>query len=444
MRIDIVTIFPDYFAPLDLSLIGKARESELLDIRVHDLREHATDRHRTVDDTPAGGGAGMVMRPDVWGKALDPLLADGAAHLLVPTPSGAPLTQDLAQRLAGENHLVFACGRYEGIDARVAEHYGERVRVTEFSIGDYVLNGGEVAALVAIETIGRLVPGVLGNPDSLIEESHGTDRLLEYPVYTRPTSWRGRDIPPVLLGGDHGAIRAWRRAAALTRTAERRPDLLREAPLTMEDRVTLADAGWVVRPERVERLTLRRALSTDAQALADLAARTFPDACPPELGHAAIRDFIENNLSVAVFRSALADDTRPIWLAEADGRPVGYSLAILGLRPEEEVGVRDVRHHLPKGRVAEISKFYVERDYRATGLARALMRRVLTDIAAFTPRVAAVWLGTNRSNVRATRFYRACGLRVTGSRTFDVGGEPQDDVIITFTKLARLRPDMAD
>jgi tRNA (guanine37-N1)-methyltransferase len=246
VRVDVVTIFPDYLAPLDLSLVGKARTSGLLDLRVHDLRDWTSDRHRTVDDTPFGGGAGMVMRPDIWGLALDELLDDGA-HLLVPTPSGEPLTQRTAEALAGEAHLVVACGRYEGIDARVAEHYRERGRVTEFSLGDYVLNGGEVAALVLVEAVARLLPGVVGNPESLVEESHGAAGLLEYPVYTKPPTWAGLDVPEVLLSGHHARVARWRRDQALARTAERRPDLLTALDvdeLDKHDLTTLAQLGW--------------------------------------------------------------------------------------------------------------------------------------------------------------------------------------------------------
>jgi tRNA (guanine37-N1)-methyltransferase len=255
VRVDVLSIFPDYLAPLDLSLVGKARTAGLLDLRVHDLRDWTTDRHRTVDDTPFGGGAGMVMRPDVWGAALDDVLDEGA-HLLVPTPSGAPLTQRTAERLAGERHLVVACGRYEGIDARVAEHYRSRpgVRVSEYSIGDYVLNGGEVAALVLVEAVARLLPGVVGNPESLVEESHGAAGLLEYPVYTKPPQWAGLDVPEVLLSGHHGRIARWRRDEALRRTSERRPDLvatLDVASLDRHDLATLAALGWVARDGRL-------------------------------------------------------------------------------------------------------------------------------------------------------------------------------------------------
>ncbi|MBK6955354.1 MAG: tRNA (guanosine(37)-N1)-methyltransferase TrmD [Actinomycetales bacterium] len=228
MRIDVVTIFPDYLAPLELSLIGKAREQGLLDVRVHDLREHTHDRHRTVDDTPYGGGAGMVMRPEPWGEALDALVATGGGavpRLLVPTPSGMPFTQALARDLAAEPWLAFACGRYEGIDERVIEYAAGLMPVTPVSLGDYVLNGGEVAVLAIVEAVARLLPGVIGNAESLVEESH-EDGLLEYPVYTKPASWRGLDVPEVLLSGNHGAIAAWRHAQRVERTAARRPDLL--------------------------------------------------------------------------------------------------------------------------------------------------------------------------------------------------------------------------
>ncbi|NEE03656.1 tRNA (guanosine(37)-N1)-methyltransferase TrmD [Phytoactinopolyspora halotolerans] len=230
MKIDIVTIFPDYLAPLELSLVGKARETGLLDVRVHDLRNWTHDRHRTVDDTPYGGGAGMVMKPDVWGDALDDVASDAgtgpAPRLIVPTPAGVPFTQGMAAELADEPWLVFACGRYEGIDARVVQDAATRMRVSEISIGDYVLNGGEVAALVMIEAVVRLLPGVVGNPESLREESHGEDGLLEYPVYTKPPSWRGLQVPEVLLSGHHGRVARWRRDQALRLTAQRRPDLI--------------------------------------------------------------------------------------------------------------------------------------------------------------------------------------------------------------------------
>jgi tRNA (guanine37-N1)-methyltransferase len=245
MRIDIVTIFPEYLAPLDLSLIGKARATGLVDLTVHDLRAWTHDVHRTVDDSPYGGGPGMVMRPEPWGEALDAL---GPGHLVVPSPAGAPLRQELAGQLATEHRLIFACGRYEGIDQRVLEHAAERMPVTEVSLGDYVLFGGEVAVLVILEAVIRLLPGVLGNAESLVEESH-TDGLLEAPVYTKPPQWRGLAVPEVLRSGDHGKIARWRRDQALLRTARRRPDLLAELPaatLDKGDRAVLEGAGFQV------------------------------------------------------------------------------------------------------------------------------------------------------------------------------------------------------
>ena len=226
MRIDIVSIFPDYLAPLGLSLPGRARERGLVDIAVHDLRDWTHDRHRTVDDTPYGGGAGMVMRPEPWGEALDALVPEGSRPVIVfTTPSGTPFTQAVARDLASRDHVVIACGRYEGIDQRVVEHAATLGEVREVSIGDYVLNGGEVAALAVTEAVVRLLPGFMGNPESLVEESH-EDGLLEYPVYTKPATWRGLDVPEVLLGGNHAAIARWRRDEAVRRTAQRRPDLV--------------------------------------------------------------------------------------------------------------------------------------------------------------------------------------------------------------------------
>lgn len=229
MRIDIVTIFPEFFSVLDVSLLGKARQDGLLDVHVHDLRSWTTDRHRTVDDTPYGGGAGMVMKPEPWAEALSSILRqDGSSTLVVPTPAGTPFKQSIARSLAFEPHLVFACGRYEGIDARVFEWAATRCSVVELSLGDYVLNGGEVAAMAMIEAVGRLVPGVVGNPESLVEESH-EDGLLEYPSYTKPASWRGLDVPDVLLSGHHARVGAWRHEQQLERTRRVRPDLLPDA-----------------------------------------------------------------------------------------------------------------------------------------------------------------------------------------------------------------------
>jgi tRNA (guanine37-N1)-methyltransferase len=251
VRIDVLTIFPDYLAPLSLSLPGKARDRGLLDLRVHDLRSWTTDRHHTVDDTPYGGGAGMVMKPGPWGAALDEVAGDGP-NIVFTTPSGQPFTQDLARELSTREHLVFACGRYEGIDQRVIDHAATLGEVREVSLGDYVLNGGEVAALAITEAVVRLLPGFMGNAASLVEESH-EGGLLEYPVYTKPASWRGHDVPDVLLSGDHGRIAAWRHEQAVRRTAQRRPDLVAPSSVPGAEEIrpaTAADAGEIYTLQR--------------------------------------------------------------------------------------------------------------------------------------------------------------------------------------------------
>jgi tRNA (guanine37-N1)-methyltransferase len=231
MKLDVVTVFPRYLDPLRQSLLGRAIERGVLDVSVHDLRRWTDNVHRTVDDTPYGGGPGMVMLPEPWGRALDDLVpagTPGAPRLIVPTPAGRPFTQALAAELAGEPWLMFACGRYEGIDARVLDYASNRMRVDEVSLGDYVLAGGEVAVLVIVEAIARLLPGVLGNADSADDDSFGVgpEGLLEAPSYTRPASWRGYDVPEVLLSGNHAAIQKWRATASRERTEQRRPDLL--------------------------------------------------------------------------------------------------------------------------------------------------------------------------------------------------------------------------
>jgi tRNA (guanine37-N1)-methyltransferase len=226
MKIDIVSIFPGYFDVLELSLLGKAAKSKLVDVTVHDLRDATTDVHKSVDDTPYGGGAGMVMSPEPWGTMLDGVLQEDS-WLVVPSPAGQLFSQILAGEFSQAPHLVFACGRYEGIDQRVVEHYRTTHRVLEVSVGDYVLNGGEVAALAMIEATVRLLPGFMGNPESLVEESHEKG-LLEYPSYTKPRTWRGLDVPEVLLSGNHDAIRVWREEQALERTRQVRPDLLED------------------------------------------------------------------------------------------------------------------------------------------------------------------------------------------------------------------------
>ena len=228
MQIDVVSIFPEYFEPLKLSLIGKATQDGLLKINVHDLRSHTYDKHQTVDDAPYGGGPGMVMKPEPWGEALDELVKPNSI-LVIPTPSGKVFDQKVAQQLSEAEHVIFACGRYEGIDSRVAEHYATKVKVMEVSIGDYVLAGGEVAVLAMIEATVRLVPGVLGNEQSFQDDSFAEgamEKLVEGPVYTRPPIWRDLAVPEILTSGDHAKIGAWRLEQARSRTAQNRPDLL--------------------------------------------------------------------------------------------------------------------------------------------------------------------------------------------------------------------------
>ena len=222
MKIDVITIFPEYFAPLQLSLIGKAQERGILDVKIHNLRDFTSDNHHTVDDTPYGGGAGMVMKPEIWGDALDSLMLPHS-DLIILTPAGRRFNQRMAEEFATASHLIFACGRYEGIDARVGQYYSQEqfrtqgIRVHEVSIGDYVLGGGEVASLVMIEAITRLLPGVIGNPDSLVEESHAHEGFLEYPNYTKPPIWRDIPVPEMLLSGNHAAIAKWREGEAAKR-----------------------------------------------------------------------------------------------------------------------------------------------------------------------------------------------------------------------------------
>ena len=309
MRYDVVTIFPEYLEPLKLSLLGKAREKGLVDLHLHDLRDYTFDRHRTVDDTPYGGGAGMVMKPEPWGLALDEVLAasplktatedsaegaDPAADtrplLIVPSPAGAVFDQAMAYELAEEKHIVFAPARYEGIDERVLDWAQEGFRVMPVSLGDYVLYGGEVAVMAMIEAITRLIPGAMGNPASLEEESH-TGGLLEYPVYTKPAVWRDREVPEVLLSGNHGAIARWRRDRQIERTLERRPDLLEAYPVEQwdkKDRRFLAERGvHFANPPKAAQKKAKKspAVQADTAAQADTAPQgesTQPDTAQPE------------------------------------------------------------------------------------------------------------------------------------------------------------------
>jgi len=334
MRLDYLTIFPDYLDPLRLSLTGKAVEQGLVEVHVHDLRSWTHDKHRTVDDSPYGGGAGMVMRPEPWGEAFDELGLDGAT-LVVPTPAGRAFTQALARELAGRDRLVFACGRYEGIDQRVVDHAATRAEVLEVSLGDYVLNGGEVAALAVTEAVVRLLPGFMGNPESLVEESH-EGGLLESPVYTRPPSWRDLDVPAVLQGGDHAAIVAWRAEQALARTAERRPDLVHPS------RVGEWEIVPAVRGDLGELLTLQRACWVQ-EALAN-------DMLDIPALHESLED-LEASL-----------DEWSWYVVRSAGRLVG---AVRG-----QLDTRDGHSHWDIGRVM------VAPDLQGRGLGRALLEHI--------------------------------------------------------------------
>ncbi len=373
MRIDVVSIFPDYLSPLELSLAGRARQRGLLAVHVHDLREWTHDRHRTVDDTPYGGGAGMVMKPEPWGEALDAVLTPGAT-LVVPTPGGAPFTQAVARELAAHEHLVVACGRYEGIDQRVPDHYAATHDVRELSIGDYVLNGGEVAALVVVEAVARLLPGFMGNAESLLEESHEAG-LLEYPGYTKPARWRGHDVPPVLLSGDHAAIAAWRHRQSLARTAERRPDLLPASAVPGAEQVRRAvpaDAGEI--------LTLQRACWMQEQ-------QANPDAWVPAL-HESL------------------DDVRR-WLPE---------WTVLTLRRSGRL-VAAARARV-EGDAWDVGRLMVAPDLQGQGLGRLM----LAAVEAAAPDDATTYsLFTGAGSTGNHRFYKRAGYRMRGEHP-DVPG----------------------
>ncbi|HEX3033071.1 MAG TPA: tRNA (guanosine(37)-N1)-methyltransferase TrmD [Bacillota bacterium] len=237
MKIDILTLFPDMFAPLAASIIGKAREKGLLEINIHNIRDYTRDKHKITDDYPFGGGAGMVMKPEPVFRAVEALNDRDKvmpANIILMCPQGTPFSQQLAAELAQEQHLVFLCGHYEGMDERIREGLVTR----EISIGDYVLTGGELPAMVVVDAVARLLPGVLGESFSAVEESF-TEGLLEYPQYTRPREYQGMQVPDILLSGDHEKIRRWRRQQSLKRTLSRRPDLLQEHKLSPEDRKLL-------------------------------------------------------------------------------------------------------------------------------------------------------------------------------------------------------------
>ena len=397
MRLDVVTIFPEYLAPLDLSLIGRARRDGILDVHVHDLRDFTHDRHRTVDDSPLGGGAGMVMKPEPWAEALDHVVAQGASgsagsapvpHLLVPGPGGVPFTQALAKELATQPWLAFACGRYEGLDERVHEHAAERMPVTVVSLGDYVLNGGEVAVLAIVEAVARLLPGVVGNAESLVEESH-EDGLLEYPVYTRPARWDDdgtvREVPAVLLSGDHQAIAAWRHEQRLARTAARRPDLLPVSATT--GALADLDVRVATPADAAELLVLQRACWVPEGRLSG--SWTIPP--------------LDESLE-EVTAGIGAWTTYAVRTASAPGAPGRLVASVRGrVRPEDPT-------------VWETGRLMVAPDVQGRGLGRELL--ALAEAAA-PASVTTFWINTGAVSRGNQRRYRRAGYRqVPGDGTF--------------------------
>lgn len=384
MRLDYLTIFPDYLAPLRLSLPGKAIESGLLEMHVHDVRDWAHDRHRTVDDTPYGGGAGMVMKPEPFGEAFDELAIDGAT-VIVTTPSGEPFTQALARDLSTRERLVFLLGRYEGIDQRVLDHAATRAEVREISLGDYVLNGGEVAAMAITEAVVRLLPGFMGNAESLVEESH-EDGLLEYPVYTKPASWRDLEVPKVLLSGDHKRIAQWRHDQAVARTSVRRPDLLHASQAATEWEIVPA-----VRADVPELHTLQ--LACWVQEMHD-----NPGVEIPPL-HESLED------------TARALETHDMYVVRSAGRLVG-----------------SVRARL-EGDVWEIGRLMTAPDLQGRGLGRQL----LDHIQAVAPATATTYaLFTGAKSERNQKIYKKSGFRLR--RDLEA---PRGAVIMTKTHASR-------
>ena len=481
MRFDVVTIFSEMFDTLDVSLIGKARDAGRIETHVHNLRDWATGKHLSVDAPPAGGGAGMVMRPDVWGDAIDAVLSDvvrtdtvlndalpddgdkdsreAGVVVAIPTPAGTPLTQCDVERLALADQIVIPCGRYEGIDSRVAGHYrDEGVEVFEFSLGDYVLNGGEVAALALIEAVGRLVPGVVGNPASLEVESHSPSGLLEAPVYTAPNTWRGRETPSILFSGHHANIARYRRDQSLRKTLRVRPDLIdaladrhREAlaalnadktldekekrrargslPLDRGDLEVLAADGVAVLPYEA-RLDYQVGEEADLPAVSALATELFPYACPAGTTQAEIDAFTSEFLTAPALKGNVEDEGARVLFAVATppgGEPVmvGYTLMFPDIPDDLERPPEDL---CGKGGPCYLSKIYTKPEWHGSGLAGALLQRALEDAQEhWDP--GCVVLGTNIANRGATRFYRRNGFVKYASRTFDVGGRQHSDYV---------------
>ncbi len=517
MKFDVISVFPEFFRVLDLSLVGKAQESGLISIAAHNLRDWTHDVHRTVDDSPCGGGAGMVMKPDVWAEAIDcvtmrnaevigtevdsavlggtivdtttvndvsagqmcdaevsgsEMIGSAPFVLALPTPSGPQLTQAMCTQLAQKTkHIVIACGRYEGIDARVAEYYRSQpgVVVMEYSLGDYVLNGGEVAAVALIEAVSRLLPGMVGNPESLVEESHGEAGLLEYPVYTRPLDFRGIHVPSVLTSGNHAAVAHWRKEQAFARTALYRPDMLLNldtARLSKKDLACAAQYHFFAeknpagerRSEGFSFMRIRKALPEDAAMLSSLASRTFPDAAPPSVTPEDIQAFIFEHLQTKNFEALLAEPDRHLLVvAQLYDRTMhptdqlaGYTWvdvpegdAIAGEEDGAPVDFVTADGVSREGPLMYLEKAYVDRKWRGSGLFKQMMKETVAmlreHLARRTPIPSApyLWLGVNGENRRAQRAYSGCGFERSGRRAFPVGDQINKDITMC------LRVDMA-
>lgn len=493
MRFKILTIFPEFFDVLGLSLLGKAAENGVLTWDVTNLRDFTDDPHHSVDDTPYGGGAGMVMRADIWGKAIDAALADlqpssagettktqvesgtrakglltpKKTVLAIPTPSGTPLTQGKVREIAANvEGIIFACGRYEGIDARVAQHYADAAKypdleVFEYSLGDYVLNGGEVAAVALIEAVGRLLDGTVGNPESLVEESYEGTGLLEYPSFTRPETWRDLTVPEVLKGGNHAEIEAWRNERAIEKTVTRRPDLLptlQASLLSKREKEMLAGLGWlyVTRKQLAEigldnldvagepseefigePVRIRRPDRAEALALSALGSETFPLACPAYVSAEAIARFVATEFDADAVKARLEDPAQHrYWVAEMGGELVGYTYAKVALSEAEAqaAGVTPGDAYL--------SKCYVREVLHSTGLSGALLKVSLEDLAQCG--AAGVSLGTSIYNKRAQKFYKRHGFKKVGTRKFVVGGTENQDVVMRRDLGEFLHPELDD
>lgn len=390
MRVDVITILPEYVAPLRLSLLGRAIANGTVDLQVHDLREATTDRHRTVDDTPFGGGAGMVMTPEPWALTLEAVLnsqphrdSEVRPRLLIPSPAGRVLDQAFAQELAAEPWLVLGCGRYEGIDERVLDWAADDFEVTPVSLGDYVLFGGEVAALVVLEAVIRLLPGVLGNPDSLAEESH-TDGLLEYPLYTKPASWRGRDVPGVLLSGNHAAIAQWRHDQREQRTAERRPDLLTQASVTSVQSLLGTQTGAPAAGD----VEVRAAVPADAAEVLVLQRACWLEEAQANPG-VQIPALTE---SLADVRAGLTTPHTTTWVVRSQGRLIASGRGQLS----------------PDGATWHVGRLMVAPDLRGRGLGRWLLSTVEESAPSG---VRSYELFTGENSASNLRMYRKAGYR---------------------------------